>query len=56
MYFNLSCVWGVSDEILGKIFVLFAIYSDIMSVWVIHKQVGEIRLWKHQQHHHNGLM
>jgi len=35
MYFSLRCVWGVLDEILGKIFVLFAIYSNVTSVWVI---------------------
>lgn len=56
MYFSLSCVWGVSDEILSKIFVLFTIYSDIMSVWVISKRVGEFRLQKHHEHHHENLM
>lgn len=44
MYFNLSYIWRVSDEILSKIFVLFTIYSDIMSVLVINTSVGGFKL------------
>lgn len=52
MCFSLSCIWCVSDEILGKISVLFAIYSDIMSV-LVNKRVGGFKLWKHHEHHHD---
>lgn len=52
-YFSLSCIWHVSDEILSKIFVLFAIYSDVMSVLVTNKRVGEFKLWKHHEQHHD---
>lgn len=52
MHFKFSCVWGVSDGIISKIFLLFAVHSDIISAWVIPERAGDLR---QQDHHHKDL-